>query len=251
MFLKTFRSGMGVLTCVGLTMLAPCSYAGYPISDPAQLPTAVLEEVNTLYQQIQFFDIGSTARSIYTIQGDVRDLRNKWGSYLKDFNWFIEDSEKENYKPVIDKSLCTGQKSTDTKGETTTTAATQSSSSDAATLKKNIEKTMMVPIDSEEAAKITDQEFQNIKTAQRVANRNAVLNGYSLGLAVQEEAANFEDEKLPAVRQMSNNPETLTEGVAAQTETLNLIASQININNLLKASALEVLSTEVLKQMDG
>ena len=50
---------------------------------------------------------------------------------------------------------------------------------------------------------------------------------------------------------MSNNPESLTEGVAAQTETLNLIASQININNLLKASSLEVMSTEALKQIDG
>ena len=109
----------------------------------------------------------------------------------------------------------------------------------------------MMPEDPEDVAKMTDQAIKSVKTAQRMASRTAVLNSYSLALATQEETANFEEEKLPAVRQMSNNPESLTEGVAAQTETLNLIASQININNLLKASSLEVMSTEALKQIDG
>lgn len=248
MFFKTFRSKISALTLIGLTMLAPCGHAAYNVTDSAQKPLAALESANTLLQQLQFFDVGSTARSIYTLQGDVRDLEKKWGSYLKDFNWFVKAAEKENYKPMIDKVLSYGVEGdvVDSGVKKTTSGTVR----DAETLKKNIEKTMMMPEDPEDVAKMTDQAIKSVKTAQRMASRTAVLNGYSLALATQEEAANFEEEKLPAVRQMSNNPESLTEGVAAQTETLNLIASQININNLLKASSLEVMSTEALRQTD-
>ena len=249
MFFKTFRSKISALTLIGLTMLAPCGHAAYNVTDAAQKPLAALESANTLLQQLQFFDVGSTARSIYTLQGDVRDLEKKWGSYLKDFNWFVKAAEKENYKPMIEKILYMGQEQGIIEGGTT--AAVKGEVRDAATLKRNIERVMMMPEDPEDVAKMTDQAIKSVKTAQRMASRTAVLNSYSLALATQEETANFEEEKLPAVRQMSNNPESLTEGVAAQTETLNLIASQININNLLKASSLEVMSTEALKQIDG
>ena len=249
MFFKTFRSKISALTLIGLTFLAPSGYAAYNVTDAAQKPLAALESANTLLQQLQFFDVGSTARSIYTLQGDVRDLQNKWGGYLRDFNWYVNAAEKENYKPMIEKILYTGQQEGVIEGGTT--AAVKGEARDAATLKRNIERVMMMPEDPEDAIKMTDQAIKSVKTAQRMASRTAVLNGYSLALATQEEAANFEAEKLPAVRQMSNSPESLTEGVAAQTESLNLIASQININNLLKASSLEMLSTEALKQMDG
>ncbi len=108
MFFKTFRSKISALTLIGLTMLAPCGHAAYNVTDAAQKPLAALESANTLLQQLQFFDVGSTARSIYTLQGDVRDLEKKWGSYLRDFNWFVKAAEKENYKPMINKVLSYG-----------------------------------------------------------------------------------------------------------------------------------------------
>ncbi len=249
MFLTKIRSAISVLAFIGLTMWASGGQAAYNVTDAAQKPLAALESANTLLQQLQFFDVGSTARSIYTLQGDVRDLQNKWGGYLKDFNWFVKAAEKENYKPMIEKMLYTAQKEGVVEGGTS--AAVAGDVRDASSLKRSIEKTMMMPEDPEDMAKMTDQAIKSVKTAQRIAGRTAVLNGYSLGLAAQEEAANFEEEKLPAVRQMSNSPESLTEGVTAQTETLNLIASQININNLLKASALEVLAADALKHVDG
>lgn len=248
MFLKSFNLKRIVFSLT-LCFLQGTSYAAYPVTDNPQIPLAALETANTLIQQLQFFDIGSTARSIYTLQGDVRDLQSKWSRYLRDFNWFIKAAEKENYQPMIEKILVKGQQAGVVNPGTS--ASVHGASMDATKLKNSIEKTMMLPEDPEDVAKMTDQAVKSVKTAQRMASRTAVLNGYSLGLASQEEAANFEEEKLPAVRQMSNNPETLSEGIAAQTEGMNLIASQININNLLKASSLEVLATDALKQVDN
>ncbi len=249
MFFKTFCLKSTVFALMGLSLLATSANAAFPVSDGAQKPLAALESANTLLQQLQFFAVGATARDIYTLQGDMRDLQNKWGGYLKDARWFIRAAERENYKKIAEKIFYIGQE----EGviESGTSASIKGQMRDAASLKKSIEKTMMMPEDPEEAAKMTEQAIKSVKTAQRMASREAVLSGYSLGVAAQEDAANFEEEKLPAMRQMSGSAETLTEGVAAQTESMNLIATLININNLYKASALEILATDALKQVDG
>ncbi len=224
------------------------SVYAYPVTDFTQKPLAVFENTNTMLQRMQFMDMGSVTRSIYTFQGDYRNVRGKWGNYLRSFNWYISLSKKENYSTTGDRLLSLGLGS-NIRG-VQTGVALSNITVNPTKIKESFKKKLMKPTDSEKATKLTEQELKNIQTAQQEANRNAVIDGYSLGLAMQEEAVNFEEEKLSAIRQMSDSAETLAEGIAAQTEGMNLIASQININNLMKASELEMIATDSLKQVD-
>lgn len=235
------RITKGLLVVLGMILGVSSVRAAHPITDITQDALAVVENSNVLKQSIQLFESGAVARSIYTAQGDFRTLGNNWGSILT-FDWAMDSGLRQAFAPVLDDEDLTVALS----GDLGVVGAARGFN--VTNLRRKVEKTLMLPINISD---ITARELQAIKLEQRRKTRAATLDNYSLGLSVQVDATNFEKEKIPAIRQMAQKTENLTEAVVVQSEGLNLIASQININNLLKAAALELQSIEVMKMVDG
>lgn len=236
--------------------------AAYVVVDIAQDALAVVENTGVINQFMQLAAIGDVTNAIYTAQGDYRELKNRLANFSIDWGW--GQDRLNAFYGVLSQPMDTIQSGVGQVQDAVQGVLNQPMNiiqSGISQVQGNVKgyiddvrrsasETLAMPINVKALGEMTAGDIINIKNYQRSALRSSALRAYSLGIGLQADFSRFSDDVIPSLRSLAGSAENLTELTAAQTEGLNVIASEINTGNLLKASALELVSIEALKTID-